>query len=301
MRYFKIEVDDKVWNYLKSQAEPFEDTPNSVLNRILFGTVTQDSFTKKLSESEGSEVNLPKWAPKALSQILEVIYEVRKFNRSRNEATNIVARRRGTAPQTVIDKYCRQLSKRAYEIDELLQEQDLEGFKSLLLTRFGRYQDIITSVFEDLQDSEKKDRSQYQKREAIAKETGKANKMYALNELKSLNLEKEIRPYQLRIDGDIIDVDDWTDVCKHFVERLIEKGFLTSFSTPIFNYSDTRQKYFINTKPKHFFPEMDGAWKQVGSFFVDTKYSAGDHIRNIVNTLNHLNVQDIDLGISFKN
>jgi hypothetical protein len=29
-----IRVDDQVWGWLKSQAQPFEDTPNSVLRRV---------------------------------------------------------------------------------------------------------------------------------------------------------------------------------------------------------------------------------------------------------------------------
>lgn len=29
-----IRIDDDVWNYLKKKAEPFEDTPNSVLRRL---------------------------------------------------------------------------------------------------------------------------------------------------------------------------------------------------------------------------------------------------------------------------
>jgi Mrr restriction endonuclease-like protein len=29
-----IRVDDEVWGWLKSQAQPFEDTPNSVLRRV---------------------------------------------------------------------------------------------------------------------------------------------------------------------------------------------------------------------------------------------------------------------------
>jgi hypothetical protein len=36
MNYYTIEIDERVWNYLKSKAIPFEDTPNSVLNRIFF-------------------------------------------------------------------------------------------------------------------------------------------------------------------------------------------------------------------------------------------------------------------------
>ncbi len=37
MKFYTIEIDEKVWNYLKKNAEPFKDTPNSVLNRIIFG------------------------------------------------------------------------------------------------------------------------------------------------------------------------------------------------------------------------------------------------------------------------
>jgi hypothetical protein len=47
MQYHKIEVDERVWNYLKTKAEPFEDTPNSVLNRILFGQTPDSSETSE--------------------------------------------------------------------------------------------------------------------------------------------------------------------------------------------------------------------------------------------------------------
>jgi len=154
MRYFKIEIDENIWNYLKSKAEPFEDTPNMVLNRILFGDNIHEVFTNKLTKIDDNPLTLPVGTPKSLAQILEVIYEIRKFNRSRTEATNIVARRRNTAPQTIIDKYCRQLSKKAYEIDNYLQEQNLKGFKILLLNKFNNHQDLINSFFNDLQNSE---------------------------------------------------------------------------------------------------------------------------------------------------
>ena len=301
MRYYKIEIDEKVWNYLKSKAEPFEDTPNTVLNQILFGDSAQSEFTNKLTESESSPLTLPGGTPKALSQILEVIYEVRKFNRLRTEATNIVARRRGTAPQTIIDKYCRQLSKKAYEIDEFLQEQSLEGFKVLLLNKFDSDQDLILSFFNDLQRSITKDYPTTRQRKITGKQAYKEKKMYNLNEMMSLELGKETRPYQIKIDGEIVYVDDWTDLSVHFVEYLIDKGFLTDSSTPIFNHSSRREKYFINTKPRHHFSERDAQWKQVGSYFVDTKYNAEAHVKNIINALYHLNIQNIDFGISFRN
>lgn len=150
MQTHKIEIDEKVWKYLKSKAEPFEDTPNSVLNRILFGG--------QLSELHGGDrkaaiTTSPSFAdgvPKALAQILEVIYEVKKSGRSRREATNLVAERRNTAPQTVIDKYCRQLGKRSYEIDRLLEDQNLKEFKALLERKFVNHRNLIDSFFNSL-------------------------------------------------------------------------------------------------------------------------------------------------------
>lgn len=301
MRYYKIEIDEKVWNYLKSKAEPFEDTPNTVLNRIMFGDNAQGKFTNKLTDTESSPLILPGGTPKALSQILEVIYEVRKFNHSRTEATNIVARRKGTAPQTIIDKYCRQLSKKAYEIDEFLQEQNLERFKILLLNKFNNHQDLITLFFNGLQGPEIKNYPTSRQKKVTEKQAYKEKKMYTLNEIMSLDLGKETRPYQIKIDGEIVYVDDWTGLCVHFVERLIEKEFLTDSSIPIFNHSSRKEKYFINKKPNHHFSERDGEWKQVGPYFVDTKYNAEAHVKNIINTLYHLNIQNIDFGISFRN
>jgi negative regulator of replication initiation len=150
MQTYKIEIDEKVWNYLKSKAEPFEDTPNSVLNRLLFrsqlsevhGINKQAAITTPPSFSDG--------VPKALAQILEVIYEMKKSGRNRREATNLVARRRNTAPQTVIDKYCRQLGRRAYEIDRLLEDQNLREFRALLERKFVNHRDLIDSFFNSL-------------------------------------------------------------------------------------------------------------------------------------------------------
>jgi len=125
--------------------------------------------------------------------------------------------------------------------------------------------------------------------------------MYNLNELGLLDLGIETKPYHLKIDGEIIKVDDWTDLIIHFVERLTEKGFLTRSSVPIFNHSSRGEKYFINIEPKHFFPARDAQWKKAGSFFVDTKYNADAHVKNIISALYHLNIQNIDFGISFRN
>ena len=152
MKSYGIEVDEKVWNYLKGKAEPFVDTPNTVLHKILFGDNSVSDRKTGLKHPVDAELCFPSGIPKALEQILEVIYEVKKIGRSRNEATNIVAERRNTAPQTVIDKYCRQLGKRAYEIDNLLLGQNLNDFRLLLESKFVDHRDLISSFFHSLED-----------------------------------------------------------------------------------------------------------------------------------------------------
>jgi len=151
MNYYEIEVDERVYNYLKGQAEPFEDTPNSVLNRILFGRDKLPEHAHHIDDSEKHKApTFPGGVPKALVQVLEVVFEMKEMGRTRTEATNIVAQRRGTAPQTIIDKYCRQLNRKAYEIDRLLQKQNLSEFSMLLEGKFTNHKDIINSFFDTL-------------------------------------------------------------------------------------------------------------------------------------------------------
>jgi len=150
MQTYKIEIDEKVWNYLKSKAEPFEDTPNSVLNRILLGGEMSHPNDANRKIPVGIPTSFPDGVPKALAQILEVIHEVKKSGRNRREATALVAQRRNTAPQTVIDKYCRQLGKRAYEIDRLLEDQNLGELRALLERKFVNQRELINSFFASL-------------------------------------------------------------------------------------------------------------------------------------------------------
>lgn len=145
MTMHTIQIDDKIWNHLKKFAEPFEDTPNSVLRKLLFG---EDGDT-----DEGDAVATPfdiKGVPKALAQIFEVLYEIEINGCTRTEATHRVAAKRGTAPQTVIDKYCRQLNKRAHEIDELFEETGYRHFKQLLQEKFVQHRAVIDIYFDTL-------------------------------------------------------------------------------------------------------------------------------------------------------
>jgi len=157
MNSHTIEIDERVWRYLQSQAIPFKDTPNSVLHRILFNEGNFDRLSIRDNVKKGIAPRLPDGTPKALAQILEVLYEMNKLGMSRPQATNIVAQRRRTSPQTIIDKYCRQLNKRAYEIDRLLQQKDLTDFKLLLENKFTNHKDVINSFFNTLQFKTTKD------------------------------------------------------------------------------------------------------------------------------------------------
>jgi negative regulator of replication initiation len=147
MKMYSIEIDEKVWGYLQKHAEPFVDTPNTVLNRLLLGA------SKKAGEPASVPANPSvsiKGTPKSLSQILEVIYEMEINGYSRTEATNRVAEKRGTASQTITDKYCRQIGKKAQEIDQLLSEPGYGAFKALLKNKFSAHQQIIDTYFESL-------------------------------------------------------------------------------------------------------------------------------------------------------
>lgn len=150
MAFYKIDVDEEVWQYLKKNAEPFEDTPNSVLKRLLF--ISTERRTENLTKTHTSNdfPVFPSTVPQALAQTLEVIYGVKKLGLSRRQATNLVAKKRNIAPQTVIDKYCRQLDKQAYDIDRLLESRSLEGLQALLLERFRTSRDVVRNFFQVL-------------------------------------------------------------------------------------------------------------------------------------------------------
>jgi hypothetical protein len=147
MKKYTIEVDEGIWHYLQRHAEPFVDTPNSVLNRLLIDE-------KESPEETTAVLSIPtvsiEGLPKSLTQILEVVYEMEVNGYSRTQATNRVAKKRGTLPGTVTDKYCRQLGKRAHEIDELLAEPGYAGFKELLASKYSDHHGIIDMYFDSM-------------------------------------------------------------------------------------------------------------------------------------------------------
>ncbi len=154
----KIEIDTEVWDFLKRHAEPFEDTPNTVLRRLLLPQKKQIDINKKSIDTNTSvrsyyysvhqdTPSFPIGTPAALQQILEVVHAVVKLGYTRQKATNLVAKQRRITPQSVIDKYCRQLGKTALEFDHLLAH-DLPGLKSILLKHFPKQGNFIENFFD---------------------------------------------------------------------------------------------------------------------------------------------------------
>jgi hypothetical protein len=145
MRMHQIEVDDEVFSYLQRKAQPFLDTPNTVLRRELpLRQSTRTSSSTPLGvEKMPDSLPIPAGTPKALGEILEVVHQMRTSGRTRSDATNYVARKLGVTPQTIIDKYTRQLGLTASQFDRLLDRDQLPQLKSLLKERFRAHGDVV--------------------------------------------------------------------------------------------------------------------------------------------------------------
>ena len=158
MRFFSIEVDEEVFAYLQSKATALVDTPNTVLRRELVGrgqrTATSADPTAvpqnpRLIVASGLP-NMPFGTPVALQQILWVVYLVKTNGRPRSEATADVARFARVTPQTVSDKYGRQLGLTADRFDLLLQEPSLSQVEQLLKEKFSGHAPMIERFLRSL-------------------------------------------------------------------------------------------------------------------------------------------------------
>jgi len=146
VKMYKIEIDEEVYNLLKERAEPFVDIdPNSVLRRLLLNNSKTNQGDKPNALPE-----FPASVPHALAETLEMIFLVTKEGFNRVEATHKVADIRGISTQAVLDKYCRQLNKRAYQIDELLTPAKLDEFKALLIRKYPYHKASVEGVFSDI-------------------------------------------------------------------------------------------------------------------------------------------------------
>jgi len=125
-----------------------------------------------------------------------------------------------------------------------------------------------------------------------------SGKTYTLEQLEKMTLGEDERPCNLEIRGQKFVVKNWNQLIGKFVNWLLMNNLLTFNDTPIFNHAQ-KDEYFINTQPRHKAIGKDGKWDKIGSFYIDTKYDAEGHKKNIIHTLRHLGVRDARIKITF--
>ncbi len=149
MRMHEVEVDDDVFALVKKHAEPLVDDFNSALRRLLRiqGGEGRDLSTSDVEAGPNNGHHpipiVPRGAPKALRQILEVILLVRGGAYARTDATRFVAKQHRVAVQTVNDKYGRQLGMTADQFDRLLEREDVGELTKALISKFPSYEKTI--------------------------------------------------------------------------------------------------------------------------------------------------------------
>lgn len=153
MRFHQVEVDDEVFQFVKGQAEPLVDTFNSALRRILPLNGQSRGPTRSSSPPQGAPAkslsvspSLSRGTPQALRQILEVAHLVRGGAYTRTAATSFVAKQHNVFPQTVLDKYCRQLGLTAGQFDRLLEQDGAADLRTLLMSKFPEHGEGIDQV-----------------------------------------------------------------------------------------------------------------------------------------------------------
>ncbi len=106
-----------------------------------------DEIKKKMSSKV--LINMLKDLPNYLGYTLEVYYYTLD-GLTRNDATNMVANRKGITPSTVVSSYTRQLGMSASEIDTIMQPGNEKKFKKTLIVQFPEYIDKINEFFNNI-------------------------------------------------------------------------------------------------------------------------------------------------------
>jgi len=150
MRKITIEIDEEIFNLLQEEATPFIDTPNDVLRRLLLKNDKSNNYSSMIlpRKTNDSLPALPGGTPRALEHTLQVAFLVKFGKMTRNAATHYLSKIHGVAPQTIIDKYCRQLDLTANKFDRLLEDGDLRNLKEILHKKFPAYHEIINEYLQ---------------------------------------------------------------------------------------------------------------------------------------------------------
>lgn len=134
-------------------------------------------------------------------------------------------------------------------------------------------------------------------RQIFVKKTALKERTYRLSQLVNESLGGS-KPKSLIIDNNNIEVRNWSDLSVKFVSWLISNNYIKTKGLPIYNAA-RGDKYFINDRPEHENPAKDAAWKEVGEYYIDVKYSTKMHIKNILSALEQLNIEHLKIEISF--
>jgi negative regulator of replication initiation len=150
MRMHQVEVDDEVFSFVKTRAEPLIDTFNSALRRLLLprGASRVGTAPHGPLADDAATPSFPTATPMALRHIVEVVRLVRGAGYTRNDATHVVAKRYGVSPQTVTDKFGRQLDLTVAQFDQLLEQEDLAELRTKLRSKFSDQTETIDHLLQ---------------------------------------------------------------------------------------------------------------------------------------------------------
>jgi len=120
--------------------------------------------------------------------------------------------------------------------------------------------------------------------------------LHNLNFLSQNNLTGS-KPSQLVIEDESFSVHNWASLSISVVEYLHTHAYLKESDLPVLNAAGTN-KYFVNTKKVHADPSKNAEWRSSGPFFVDIKYNANNHIRNIQSLLKHIGAEKLNIKVA---
>jgi len=291
-----IKIDDDIYEILKFNSEPFVDqTPNDVLRKLLLNRKSNSSqlFYNPV-EKDLKLYDLPYGTPNALSQVLNMIYLIKKYNYDRLKAVKLLSSRFSISPTTIIDKFTRQLNLISSKFDYLLQHNP-KTLQTILLNRFVNHKDIINNFFDTVIFVNNQFNKVYQN---LSKEYND----YSLSRLKGKRSElfNNTKPNYITINKTKIKVKDWTDLSIKFIQWLIDNNKINIINLPIEVPNSRSGKYFINNRPQHSKHNLDGKWNKVGDFYVDTKYNAGRIVLNLCSMLEQLSLKDLKVHVGVK-
>ncbi len=142
-----IRISPKAYNRLQALAEPFTDTPASVIERLLDLHENKQKVSETSFETSKTTSDKLKNLPDTLDQVLKVCLLVWDKGKTYQEAVTIVSRLVDIEPNTVRDKCTRLISiKGVIKVDTTMFLEFLNNREEMadhLLRKFPKYQQVI--------------------------------------------------------------------------------------------------------------------------------------------------------------